>query len=112
MPITEYNLFLFHGKECSPSISKQSQSLPVNDIFDLTEECEMSGLVEDATLHAIRFKITLNLAFLFSYILSWLYFCQFSTSFSNSKLDKNSSPYEYELHENKKAKQFAWIAED
>ena len=38
-PITEYNLYITHEKECSLSTAEQSQSMSVTDIFDFTEEC-------------------------------------------------------------------------
>ena len=40
-PITEYNLYLIHEKECSLSTVEQSQSMLVTDNFDLTEECKV-----------------------------------------------------------------------
>ena len=59
-PIAEHNLYLIHEKECSLSISEQSQSMLVTDIFDLTEECKISRLVEDAALHVIRTKMSMS----------------------------------------------------
>ena len=57
-PITEYSIYLIQEKEYSLSTTEQSQSLSVADIFDLNEECKIPRLVEDATLHVSRTKIS------------------------------------------------------
>ena len=59
-PITEYNICLIPEKECSLSTAKQSQPMSVADIFDLTEECKIPQLVENAALHVIRTKISMS----------------------------------------------------
>ena len=59
-PITEYNLYLIHKKECSLSTVEQSQSMSVTDTFDLTEECKIPRLIEDAALHVIRTKMSVS----------------------------------------------------
>ena len=60
-PITEYNLYLIHEKEYSLSTSEKSQSMSVTDTFDLTEECKMPRLVEDAAFHVIRTKMSMSI---------------------------------------------------
>ena len=59
-PITEYSIYLIQEKEYSLSTTEQSQSLSVADIFDLNEECKIPRLVEDATLHVSRTKISIS----------------------------------------------------
>ena len=59
-PITEYDLYLIHEIECSLSTAEQSQSLSVTDIFDLTEECKIPQLVEDAVLYDIKTKMSME----------------------------------------------------
>ena len=59
-PITEYNLYLLHEKECSLSAAEQSQSMSATDIFNLTEECKIPRLVEDAAIHVIRTKMSMT----------------------------------------------------
>ena len=59
-PIAEYNIYLIHEKECSLLTAEQSQSMTVTDIFDLTEECKIPRLVEDAALHVIRTKLSMS----------------------------------------------------
>ena len=56
-PITEYKFYLIHEKECSLSTAEQPQSMSVTDIFDLTGECKIPQLVEDAAPHLIRTKM-------------------------------------------------------
>ena len=55
-PITEYNIYSIHEKECSLSTAEQPQSMSVTDIFDLTGKCKIPQLVEDAAPHVIRTK--------------------------------------------------------
>ena len=59
-PITEYNIYFIHEKEGSLSTTEQSQSMSVPDIFDLTQECTIPRLVEDAALHVIRIKMSMS----------------------------------------------------
>ena len=57
-PIQEFKQFCLHEKECSFTNSNSSSTLSVTDIFHLSEETELPRIVEDATLHVIRTKIS------------------------------------------------------
>ena len=59
-PHLHFHLSLIHKKVCSLSLAEQCQSISVIDIFYLTEECKISRLVEDATLHVIRTKMSMS----------------------------------------------------